>query len=481
MTSIARAMTLALGLAVLSASVASAQESPLIEGPVRRFTAAPGFQVVIAHAEAAEGVEPRAIIGLYTRNGRTTESIPGYAHMSEHLFANSRSPIRDSTIPEGTEFLDSNAQARPDYVSAWITVNRPDGSDAAPVALALRYSARIWDVDLNETVFEEQRARVVAELTRGLPSGTFLSERALEHAFYGRLPELEEEIALTQGYDYAHMLAYSRAIYQPEEMVLVIAGDIDVEAMESALRDHFAARGEVVRKVTPDLETLLRPAQLAPYDGPVMRRSDVVEGDWVAAGIPAPPRESSDYLAFLVLDQWLLGGREDFTTLWSIRRSINSPLGEALAASGPLDYLGDARGYGAASPPLAEGDPAYFTIQFGANEMDVEAAIQRFESAIAAIRQAPPSDEELLAARAQTIEFYRRWLNYDNLRPLSDHLAGMALNDPAGPERVMELHDKLASVTPEDVRRVIDTYLTPGSFRYGTMSGAIVPPDTESQ
>lgn len=480
MKCIAFAATLAIGLSVLSTDAASSQELPLIDGPVRRFDAAPGFRVVLAHARAPEGVQPRAIVGVYTGHGRTTEPVPGYAHMSEHLFANSRSPIRDASFPEGVSSIDSNAQARPDYISAWMTVNRPDGSDAAAVALAARSSAKIWEVDLNETVFEEQRGRVLAELTRTLASGVTLSEMALEHAFYAGRPPLEDEIALTQGYSYTDVLAYSRAIYQPEEVVLVVAGDIDVEAMESALRERFAARGEVVRRAAPELSSLVRPARFAPYEGPVMRRSDVAEGDWVTVGVPAPRRDSRDYLAFLVLDQWLLGGREDFTTLWSIKRSINSPIGKALAASGPLDYLGDARGYGAASPPLAEGDPAYFSIQFGANEMDVETAIQRFEAAVAAIRQTPPGDEELVAARAQLMAFYRRWLNYENLRPLSDHLAGMAFNDPIGPERLMTLHDELAAVTPEDVRWVIDTYLTPGSFRYGTMSGALVPADTEA-
>ena len=86
---------------------------------------------------------------------------------------------------------------------------------------------------------------------------------------------------------------------------------------------------------------------------------------WVAAGVPVPT-EGREELALLIVDQLLLGGRGDFESLWGIRRDINSPLGLALQDTGPIDYLGDGRGYGAASPPLAEGGPAYFTIAFGA-------------------------------------------------------------------------------------------------------------------
>jgi len=461
------------------ASFAGDIRSAFITGPVSEFTAPQGFRVVLA-GTASESENGRVIVGLYSRYGRTTEAIPGFAHMSEHLYSNAAPTSREGTFPEGSRSIDSNAQARPDYVSAWMTINRPDGTDAAPQALAERFSAKLWGTEINAELISEQRERVIAELNRGLRSGSFLSQRALEHAFYGNRPLMSEEIALTVGYEIENLLDYAATVFAPENMVLVVAGDFDVADMEATLHEIFERRGDIEIGSLPVRPDLFRPDSVLPYAGPVHRVSDVAEGDWAAAGILAPPRDSADYLAFLVLDQLLLGGRDSFESLWDIERALDSPLGRRLRESGPLDLLSDDRGYGAASPPLAEGDPAFFTIKFAANEMDLMTAPDRLDAALEAVRRQDMNDESIIAARDALIRFYRAWLNFENLRPLSDHLAGMAFNDAEGATRMNTLADEIAAVSPDSVRRVFDVYIAQGEWRFGLLEGVTPEPEEEA-
>ena len=450
-----------------------------ITGPIIQFEAPQGFQVVVARATSTEG-DGRAIVGIYTRNGRTTEAIPGFAHMSEHAFANASATTREGDFPEGSTSLDSNAQARPDYVSAWLTVNRPDGSDAAPRALALRMSAKIWGAQIDTELLEEQRQRVVDELGRGLSSGRFLSERALEYTFFGNRPSMADEIHLMAEFDQDDILDYLAMVYRPSELVLVVAGDIDVPSMVTFLQESFERRGEILATERMPNPELFRPAEVIQDPGIVHRESDTAEGDWVVAGFTTPPPDSEDYLALLVLDQHLMGGRDGFEELWTIRRSMNSPLGQRLSASGPLDYLGDGRGYGAASPPLAEASPAYFTIQFGADEMDLTEGVTRLQTALTDISQSEMNDADILASRDALLGFYRLWLNAENLRPPSDHLAGLAFYHREGASRLGNLAEDLVNVTPDDVRRVFDQYVINAPIRFATFEGItpVVEPET---
>ncbi|TGY87436.1 insulinase family protein [Marinicauda algicola] len=465
----------ALGLAAaLPPAFAAAGDDPLITGPIRSFTAPQGFQVVIARAEAPEGIEPRILAGLYTRHGQATEAIPGLAHFSEHVFANARASIRDWSYPEGSDSLDSNAQARSDYVSAWLTINKPDGTDASGLALALSYSAKLWGFAVPEELVETQRQRILDELERTGAYGQYRAQYALEHAFYGNRPEIEAESALAGTLSRQTIEAYQAIVYRPENVTLVVAGDLDPAAMEGALLAAFATRGPLPQREPLQPEGLLRADAIVEDAGPVIRRFDTLEGDWVAAGFAAPASSDPDFAALLVLDQYLLGGRGPFETLWQVSRAPLSPLGRALAGRASVTALSDARGYGAAIPPLAERAPAYFTILFGGPELDPAAAPSLLQSALADVRTGM-SDDAILEARDQLLDFYRRWLNAANLRPLGDHLAGLSFQDPSAPERLMMLHSELAAVTPDAVRAAMDRYLLEGAWRYGIVDGQTAP------
>lgn len=486
-TAIAVAAISTLAACATSPQAAIDPGAPLITGPIHTFKTEQGFTVVLARAQAGPDTEQRAIAGLYTREGATTEPVPGIAHMGEHLYANSHYPTSNPPMPEGSTSLNSNAQARSDYVSMWLTVNRPDDSDAAAIGLAARYASRAWGPEIDDELIETQRQRVIVELTRGLGSGNYRSQRALRAAFHGAQTSLEEEIALTEAYEADDLRAYLAHAFRPENIVVILAGDFDPDAARDALTEIFAERGPITPSLQdPDPAFAPLPDRFIPDPGPILITSEQAEGDWLAMGFPVVAETDRERAALLVLDQLLLGGRGEFDSLWRIRRSLDSPVGAHLSGSGPIELLSDNRGYGAAIPPLAERDPAYFTIQFAANEMapgeaGFEAAQARLLEALESVRETGLTEDAVRTAKLETLDFYRRWLNTQDLRPLSDHLAGLAMQDPARPALIQRLHEEIAAVTPRDVRRAFDAHIRPDAMRWAYVDGHTPESEAETE
>lgn len=302
--------------------------------------------------------------------------------------------------------------ARVDYVSVWSTVS---ASAALPRALAT--TGRLWG-DFTDEIIEAERARVIDELQRSEGNASWNASRGLEQAFNGGRPSTADEAAIARSLpadDVRAALAYA---YEPEHLVLVVAGDIEPAALETSLRERLSARGPAPRAQQAE-PTPFRDAAHNQDSAPVVRTHLAAEGFAVAAGFAAPPRASREYLAMLVLDQFLLGGRQEFAQLWNIERDQNSPLARRLREEGiRVDSINDGRGYGAASPPLAESDPAYFEVNFETDPATAADIQRRLVRALRAVRRNDMNAAALLSARAELVQFtifgstqriYARW------------------------------------------------------------------------
>jgi hypothetical protein len=181
-------------------------------------------------------------------------------------------------------------------------------------------------------------------------------------------------------------------------------------------------------------------------------RSPLVRETRVAVGLPAPPRLSRDFLAFLIADQLLLGGRAD-TTPGQIRRSDDAPLPRRLAASIGAQRFGDGMDYDESSPPLAQLSPSYLTITFVTSSADA-LAIERAVSEGLADIAATTSDAEINAARDALVAFLSGWMLSPSLLTMADHLAAFALIDEDA-TRLNRLQAELEAVPPSAVRRLL--------------------------
>ncbi len=456
------ALAVATGAAscVAASPAPSPDLDPVFAGDVRTFTDASGLRVVLAAAPPNESVAARAFVGVYTPYGTDREVTPGLAHFSEHLYSNTPSGLDDHRYPDGMENFDSNAMTRPDYISVWSTVS----ADAA-VQRALGRSGALWSRAAPDDLFARQQQRVIDELGRSIGSQSYAARRAVDHLFYANKPSFAVEVDNTRAFAAEEIDRHLDATYAPSTSVLVIAGEIDLDAVEADLRAKLDARPKRSRPTSAEVGAWV--------DAPRMRGeartrevgSPDFEGVWFAAGFAAPPRASDDYIAMIVLDQLLLGGRGEYDELWNIERALDSPLGRRLATRLAISTLDDGRGYSSASPPLAEGDPAQFEIHFAVADgvlSDLDAALT---AALAEVYAEDLTAEALNRAKLDLVDFYQRWLADASLRPLGDHLAGLAMHDAAGPARLATLHEDIESVTLSDVRSAMKRYLLNGDRR----------------
>src|SRR6185436_6212379 len=79
---------------------------------------------------------------------------------------------------------------------------------------------------------------------------------------------------------------------------------------------------------------------------------------------PAPPRNSPDFLAYLVVDQLLFGGRREVTDSAYFARSLGTSLGHRLVAALDARNLDDGVYYATDPGPLLHRSPTFLQASF---------------------------------------------------------------------------------------------------------------------
>jgi predicted Zn-dependent peptidase len=295
-------------------------------------------------------------------------------------------------------------------------------------------------------VASELERQVGAEVEHG-PDPVAL----LERAFRGPRPSAAERIPMVRSYLPESSFAAIDSFYRPGNALLVVAGDLELEEASALVKGRLAAlparAGGVGRPSPP----------FVPYAGPIVARSSRVYGVRVALGLQAPERESPEFLAFLVLDQLLLGGRAGFTQPQEIVRSASAPLARRLAAAlGAVD-ISDGRSYREAPPFLSLGSPSYMKAVFSAPE---EHAVAKVEAAITTALdeiRAETTDADIAQAKSELADFLSRWMLLPDLPVLGDLLAGFVFID-GDPARLNRLRSEIEAVEPSAVRALLDRY-----------------------
>jgi zinc protease len=266
-----------------------------------------GMRAIVAATPADPGRAPRVFVGLYVRYGAASAG-PELAHLVEHIAANNRPTLVDYEIPAGLVAYGSNAMTRPDYMSLWRTVS-PEGL----AALIPNRANKVAGVNLDSAVFTREVGRVAAETQRridriaaqGLGAADLLGE-----AFFGSRIPLEALLDTIRSFELTTVYGEIERWFRPDNALLIVAGDVDAAATMALIRRHLPA---YARRKGPSARV---GAPFAGYREPLVRRDSRVTTTRVGIGLPAPSRKSDDYLAFLVLDQLLLGGRAS-TRCWA--------------------------------------------------------------------------------------------------------------------------------------------------------------------
>ncbi len=399
--------------------------------PVERYTLPNGLTVLLKRDTAA----PVCSVQVWVKTGSTHEGAhlgAGLSHYLEHML------FKGTERRAGRE-ISATVQAHGGSINAYTTFDRTVyyidvPAEHTAVAIDLLADATLHSTLPAEEVIKEKDV-ILREIDMGLDDpDQRLSQALFETAFRAhpyRQPIIghRDVFSATTRED---LLAYYRARYVPNNLVVVIAGDFEPVATRSALAEHFgkAPRGRLAPVLVPD-----EPAQLSRRDQHL--HEDVLVSraglGWQIPGLTHPDAPALDLLAMVL-------GHGDSSILW-----------QSIRDKARLVHTIDAMAW---SP----GTSGLFYISFLAdpdNRAAAEAAVLR---EIVRITNLGVSAKLLAKAVRQAVT------SEVNGRKT---MSGQASRLGAGEVVVGDINytrtyfARLFALTPADLRRVMRTYLVP--------------------
>jgi predicted Zn-dependent peptidase len=255
------------------------------------------------------------------------------------------------------------------------------------------------------------------------------------HNFYGDLADID---AATLG----DVRTFYDTYYVPSNAVLVVAGDFDTASTKEAIARDF---GPLPKRTEPQRPDVSEPT---PTMGRVVTQSDPkAPRPALAWGYPVPPRGSSDWYAFVLLDGILLQGED--SRLW---RKLVQQRGYADGISGGINLLGSA--FDIEGPTLWS---AYLIHDQG---ISADVITKDLESSIREVQETPIGAQELARANTKIRSALYDIVGSNTRFGLVNLLASFALFDD-DPTRINRIESEFRAVTPGDLQRVAQRYLTP--------------------
>lgn len=399
--------------------------------PVARHVLPNGLTLLVQASRAA----PVAAVQVWVKTGSIHEGSrlgAGLSHFLEHM-------LFKGTARRAGRDISATVQAHGGNINAYTTFDRTVyhiDLPAAHTGLALDVLA---DMTLGSTLpadeFTKERDVILREIamTRDDPDNrlwdalfsTTFREHPYRHPIIGHRDVFA---ALTRD----ELLAYYRERYVPDNMVVVVAGDVDAAAVLAEVERHF---GAAPRTRLAPVFIPAEPAQLAPREAHRFEDVDLTRAclAWPVPGLTHDDAPALDLLAALL-------GRGDSSRLW-----------QAVREKARLVHQIDA---GCWNP----GGQGLFTVTFTCEPKKRAAAAAAVHRELARAAARGFTAAEIKKAVRQTV------VDEVNTRKTMGGLAarlGVA-EVVAGDLRFGETWFKrLVSVSPAALRRVLRTWLVP--------------------
>ncbi len=394
------------------------------------FTLENGLRVVIQEDHFA----PVVAIQMWVKAGSADETpdVAGAAHVHEHMIfkGTARRPV--GAIAAEVESSGGNINA---FTTADHTVYH--------LVLASRYFATGFDIiadALQNTVFDPQELSkelqvVMEEWKRGEDSPTSRAATELFRIAYATHPYGRPVIGFretVEALNRERVVNFYQRWYHPNNMTLVIVGDIDREEARQEVLRHFAASKPVTLPTRP------RTAEPPQKDIRFSVLDMNVEEYYLYLSFPIPPASHKDVYALDLLS-YILGGGE------------SSRLVQDLQADKELVNWIVAHAY---TPQ----DPGLFIVTAALERDKIATALEEIFAAVFRLKYELVSAAELARARTnlESDFVYRRETVQGQARQLGYFLT--LFDDPDFDRRYL---DGLASVTRQDLQDVALRYLNP--------------------
>lgn len=434
-----RSLTPFLVGAALAAGPAPMAKRPAWRVPVEVKTLANGLTVVVSedHAMPTVGVSMVYRVGMRLEpKGRT-----GFAHLFEHMMFEgtpvAKKGVFDRVIQGGGGM--NNGSTRYDFTNyiesapasalepiLWLEADRLRALDFSPQNLK----------NQQEVVKEEIRVNVknqpYGSFWLDLPAAAF-AKWENNHDGYGSFEDLDRA-------DLKDVQTFHSTYYTPSNAVLGIAGDVKAAEVFALAEKYFGAIPSKPKPALPDLKEPLNTKEVRLVKTDALARVPAIVMGW-----KMPERGSKDHAAAAVLSELLVGGEASRVYLGLVKGKellLNTSGGLNSALGGPWDF---------------DGQPLFSLFALYKPNADADKILAAVDEIIASVGGQSITPAELERTKTKMLSDY-----YSEVEiPLSraDVLAKMqALWGSAA--QINEIPKLIEGVTPEDLKRVANTYLT---------------------
>jgi len=408
-----------------SAPVAQAAAAPANEPGILRATLPNGLRVILVRNTLAPVVATS--VNYLVGSNDTPDGFPGTAHALEHvMFRGSPGLTADQLAAIGSVMGGNfNANTRENLTQYLFTVPSED------IDVALRIEAtRMQGLNADAKDWDQERGAIEQEVAQDLSSPNYVMFQKLREIVFAGTPYEHDALGTRPSFDKttaADLKTFYDKWYAPNNAILVVAGDMDLQATLGKIRTLF---GSIPRK-TLGTHPAINPKPLESV-GPITIPTDNPNGGTVLA-LRMPGLDSPDFPALEVLSDVLNNERGDLYGL--------VPAGKALATGFSLD-------------PLPKVGMAYASISYPADG-DAKAAENELRTTLKKILQDGISPELVDAAKIgeeRQAEFQKN--SIDGLASIWSE--AVAVYNMRSPDEDLE---RIRKVTVDDVNRVARRYL----------------------
>jgi zinc protease len=391
---------------------------------VVRATLSNGLRVVIVRDTLAPVVSTS--VNYLVGSNETPVGFPGTAHAQEHMMFRGSAGLSADQLADIGSIMggDFNANTSEGMTQYLFTVPSTD------LDIALHIEAlRMADVTDSKEGWDQERGAIEQEVAEDISSPRYTMYQRLRSAMFGGTPYEHDALGSRPTFDKtsADMLKkFHDAWYAPNNAVLVVAGDVEPEAVLAKVKTLF---GAIPSKTLPARSSFdFRPLDTKPIN---VETDSPVASKMIAMRLPG--WNSPDFPALEVLSDVLSSRRFQLYALVA--------QGKAVSARFSMDPLREAS-IASASISVAPGS-------------DLDAAETTLRAILAGVaKNGVPAD----LVTAVKIQEYRSAQTRKNSIPelasvWSDAVAQEGLESPD--EDLAEIE----KVTPEDVNRVARKYL----------------------
>ena len=438
--------------ACLGANAARAQDRPAPKIPdlkVEKYTLPNGLEVILHedHSTPIVGVNIWYKVG--SKNEKTGRT--GFAHLFEHLmFQGSEHHDKEYFGPiekVGAQINGSTSNDRTNYyetlptnaleLALWLE------SDRMGFLLPALTQAKLDNQ--RDVVKNERRQRVdnvpYGQASEKLDEALYPPDHPYHHSVIGSMADLSAA-------SLEDVSAFFRTYYSPNNASLALAGDIDVPKVKAMVEKYFGPipKGPEVAKLKPWVPKLDGPKTVAMTDRVTLPRAQLV---WPTVERGHPDESALDVLA-AVLGQLPRQNRL-FRSLVYERQIANS----ANASHRTLAVAGT------------------FNVSLSAKPgQKLDELVELADAEVARLKADGPTEDEV--RKYQNSSESALVLGLQSAGRKADFLNGNNVTD-GDPLSYKDDLKKLFAVTPADVKRVANTYLTADRVRVDVTPGAPTP------